>query len=90
MGVFHPRDMKKTAGIEGRNLIGWRLREIRLKKKPEVTLEDLAGRMAARGLILDRSAIGRIENMNRYVLDYEIKALADALKVPVSELFRKK
>lgn len=80
--------MKKTAEIAGRNLIGRRLREIRLKRNPEVTLEDLAGRLAARGLILDRSAIGRIENGNRYVLDYELKALAGALRVPISELLR--
>jgi transcriptional regulator with XRE-family HTH domain len=78
--------MKTTAPIEGRNLIGPRLREIRLGKKPQVTLEDLAGRLAARGLLLDRSAIGRIENRKRYVLDYELKILADALKVPPSAL----
>lgn len=80
--------MKRTAGIEGRNLIGRRLREVRLKQQPEVTLEDLAGRLAARGVALDRSAIGRIENMKRYVLDYELKALAGALRVPISELLR--
>jgi hypothetical protein len=58
-----------------RVVIGTRLRELRSKQKPEVTLEDLAGRLAARGVTLDRSAIGRIENHNRYVLDYELKAL---------------
>jgi transcriptional regulator with XRE-family HTH domain len=80
--------MKKTANIEGRNLVGRRLREIRLKRKPQVTLEDLAGRLAARGVTLDRSAIGRIENRQRYVLDYELKAIADALKVSVVDLLR--
>jgi len=80
--------MKKTAALRGRNLIGKRLREIRLAQKPPVTLEDLAGRLAARGVQLDRSAVGRIENLNRYVLDYELKALADSLKVEESELFR--
>lgn len=78
--------MKKTSAIEGRNLIGQRLREIRLKQKPEITLEDLAGRLAARGVALDRSAIGRIENRKRYVLDYELRAIAAALRVPVSML----
>ncbi len=88
MGDIHPSHMKKTAGIEGRNLIGGRLREIRLKQKPEVTLEDLAGRLAAQGVALDRSAIGRIENAKRYVMDYELKAFANALKVDVGDLFR--
>jgi transcriptional regulator with XRE-family HTH domain len=88
MGGIHPQYMKKTAEIAGRNLVGRRIREIRLRRKPEITLEDLAGRLAARGIALDRSAIGRIENQNRYVLDYELKAFADALKVTVGELLR--
>jgi transcriptional regulator with XRE-family HTH domain len=48
----------------------------------------LAGRLAARGVTIDRSAIGRIENGNRYVLDYELKALADALRTNVAEFFK--
>lgn len=79
--------MKRTAEIRGRNLIGERLRQIRMSQKPPVTLEDLAGRLAARGVSLDRSAIGRIENQNRYVLDYELKALADALKRSLNDFF---
>ncbi len=87
MGEIHPLVMKKTAEIRGRNLIGGKLRKLRLAKTPEITLEDLAGRLAARGVHLDRSAIGRIENEKRYVLDYELKALADALRVNVADLF---
>jgi transcriptional regulator with XRE-family HTH domain len=80
--------MKKTADIGGRNVIGQKLREIRLQMSPSVSLEDLAGRLAARGVHLDRSAIGRIENQNRYVLDYELKALASALRTDVQAFFR--
>lgn len=79
--------MKKTATISARNLIGGRLRRIRLAKKPAVTLEDMAGRLAARGIFLDRSAVGRIENQKRYVLDYELRALADSLGVSVADFF---
>jgi transcriptional regulator with XRE-family HTH domain len=60
----------------------------RLSQNPPVSLEDLAGRLANRGIQIDRSAIGRIENRNRYVLDYELKALAAALRVPIEELFK--
>jgi hypothetical protein len=80
--------MKKSATITGRNLIGPRLRQIRLEQTPPVSLEDLAGRLAARGVHLDRSAIGRIENQNRYVLDYELKALSAALRVDVGVLLK--
>ena len=79
--------MKNTHESAERNVIGKRLRQIRLSRKPGVTLEDLAGRLAARGVRLDRSAIGRIENQNRYVLDYELKALAEALRVTVADFF---
>lgn len=80
--------MKKTADLPKRNLVGGKLRSIRLAQHPEVTLEDLAGRMAARGVRLDRSALGRIENGNRYVLDYELVALAHALRVAPADLLK--
>lgn len=78
--------MSSSSNSQNRNLVGRRLRQIRLTRQPGVTLEDLAGRLAALGVRLDRSAIGRIENQNRYVLDYELKALADALRVNVADL----
>jgi len=80
--------MKRTAAIKGRNIVGSRLREIRLAQNPPVSLEDLAGRLANRGVQMDRSAIGRIENHHRYVLDYELKAIASALKVSILDFFR--
>ena len=79
--------MKKTAAIKGRNIVGRRLRAIRMAQNPPVSLEDLAGRLANRGVQLDRSALGRIENHNRYVLDYELKALAHSLRVTVQDFF---
>jgi transcriptional regulator with XRE-family HTH domain len=72
--------MKKTADLRQRNLIGGKLRALRQAQKPPVSLEDLAGKLAARGIRLDRSAIGRIENGNRYVLDYELWAIAKSLR----------
>jgi len=80
--------VKKTAEISSRNIIGARLRQLRAARNPKVSLEDLAGRLAARGITLDRSAIGRIENGNRYVLDYELKALAGALRANVADFFK--
>lgn len=80
--------MKKTATLKGRNVVGPRLRQVRLAQNPPVSLEDLSGRLANRGVQLDRSAIGRIENRNRYVLDYELKALADALRTTVLEFYQ--
>lgn len=68
-------------------MIGKRVREARLKCSPPVSQEDLAGKLAVNGVLLDRSAISRIENESRYVMDYEAAALAQSLKVTVGWLF---
>ena len=82
--------MKKTRQGQERNIIGKRVRSARLKCKPAVSQDDLAGKLAATGVSLDQTAISRIENGTRYVMDYEIDALAKALKVTVASLFGEK
>lgn len=51
-----------------------------------LTQDDLSGRLARLGIQLDRAAIAKIENDHRYVLDYELRALAHALGVEVAWL----
>ena len=80
--------MKKTTGATAaRNMIGSRVRQARLKCSPQVSQDNLAGRLAAQNITLDRSAISRIENGTRYVMDYEVAAIARSLKVSVAWLF---
>ena len=79
--------MKKTAKLKNRNLIGARIREARLRCSPAVSQEDLAGHLAARGVQLDRSAVSRIESKDRYLMDYEIAAIAKCLRVSIAWLF---
>jgi len=79
--------MKKTIQGKHRNLVGDRVRKARLACQPPVTQDDLAGRLAARGISMDQTAVSRIENRTRYVMDYEVAAVAKALRVPVSSLF---
>lgn len=79
--------MKKTIKAKRRNIIGNRVREMRRKCSPAVSQEDLAGRLAAQGIQIDRSAVSRIENQSRYVMDYEAQAIARALKTPIAWLF---
>ena len=59
----------------------------RLECQPPVSQDDLAGRLAAKGISLDRSAISRIESQTRYVMDYEVAAIAKCLKVSVAWLY---
>jgi transcriptional regulator with XRE-family HTH domain len=79
--------MKKTGQLAKRNLIGERIRKARLARKPPVTQDDLVGRLAARGITIDQTAVSRIENQTRYLMDYEIAAIARSLKVSVGWLF---
>lgn len=79
--------MKQTRKYPSRNIIGFRVRKARLQIAPPVSQDDLAGRLARRGVVMDRSAISRIENRTRYIMDYEAKALAQSLKVSVAWLY---
>jgi transcriptional regulator with XRE-family HTH domain len=79
--------MKKTIKATQRNIIGVRVRQARLKHKPAVSQDDLAGKLAAQGILMDRTAVSRIENQSRYAMDYEAAAIARALKVSVAWLF---
>jgi hypothetical protein len=66
-----------------KNIIGSRVAEARNKVEPHLTQDALSGRLAARGVLLDRATIAKIENYHRAVLDYELKTLAEVLSVDV-------
>lgn len=66
-----------------KNIVGKRVAEGRQRCKPLLTQDALSGKLAALGIQLDRAAIAKIENNQRRVLDYELKALARALGVDV-------
>ena len=85
--VWKTHAMKKTTKATRRNIIGARVRQARLKHSPEVSQDDLAGKLAAQGIVMDRTAISRIESQSRYAMDYEAAAIARALKVSVAWLF---
>jgi HTH-type transcriptional regulator, cell division transcriptional repressor len=61
--------------------------EARRNVRPALTQDALSGRVARLGVQLDRAAIAKIENNHRRVLDYELRALANALNVEVAWLF---
>jgi hypothetical protein len=48
--------------------------------------EDLAGKLAAQSILLDRTTISRIETSSRYFMDYELIAIPKSLKVSVATL----
>lgn len=64
-----------------KNIVGRRVAEARQSSDPPLTQDALSGRLARLGIQLDRAAVAKIENDHRYVLDYELKALAEVLGV---------
>lgn len=73
-----------------KNIIGKRVAEARRHSEPPLTQDALSGRLARLGIQLDRAAIAKIENGHRHVLDYELKALAQVLRVDVNWLLGSK
>ena len=73
-------------GPRAKNIVGKRIAEARNLCAPPLTQDALSGRLARRGIQLDRAAIAKIENGHRGVLDYELKALAIVLGVQVDWL----
>lgn len=69
-----------------KNIVGRRVAQARQQCDPAFTQDALSGRLAKLGIQLDRAAIAKIENGHRYVLDYELRALAKVLDVDVNWL----
>ena len=70
-----------------RNLTGRAIQRIRMATAPKITQEDMVGRMARQGIQINQSQVAKIESGGRPILDYELAAIAKALKVPVQAFF---
>lgn len=71
-----------------KNVFGPAIRNAREASRPKVTQSELSARLEIRGLVIDRSAISRIEKQERYLMDYELVEIADALRIPLQKLIR--
>ena len=79
--------VKKTHQSTKRNIVGKRIREARLRATPPISQDDLAGRLANQGIVMDQTAVSRIEKQARYLMDYEVAAVAKCLRVSVAWLY---
>lgn len=75
-----------TKVLREKNVVGPRVAEARARSIPPLTQDALSGKLAGIGIQIDRAAIAKIESDRRYVLDYELKALALVLGVSVEWL----
>ncbi len=62
-----------------KNICGPRVKEMR--KKLQLSQEQLAAKLQLEGVILERDCVSRIEIGTRFVADYELLVLAKILKV---------
>ena len=69
-----------------KNIVGPRIREARKAYQGGLTQDLLSGRLAALNVSIDRAGIAKIELGIRHVYDFELAALARALKVDVKWL----
>lgn len=74
------RNLKPAAGGP-RNIVAHRVRKARLAL--DATQDEISGRLAKRHVFLDRVAITKLENGQRCVFDFELKGMAEVLKVDV-------
>ena len=66
------------------NITGWNIRRIRIKNG--LTVHQLASAMPP-SAILSAGELAEIEVRTEKIYDYEIQAIAQALKVPIDALF---
>ncbi|MBE6915842.1 MAG: helix-turn-helix transcriptional regulator [Ruminococcaceae bacterium] len=62
-----------------KNICGDRVHEARCKLR--MTQSDLAAKLQLSDIIIERDSVSRIELGTRFVTDYEVRALANILKV---------
>ena len=60
----------------------------RLRKERGIKQAELVSRMQVLGVDINPSSLSKLEGQTRIAADYEIKAIAEILKVDVSELLR--
>ena len=63
------------------------MKQARLAMKPSVSQDDLSGRLAKKRIAITQTGISKLENGERYVMDYEALALAKVLKKSVAWLY---
>ena len=63
------------------NIVGKKVREARRKYKPALSQKELAAKLELDGWKISRGTLAKIETGIRQVTDFEVMALAKALKV---------
>jgi len=74
--------------VEKKNVVGEHVRQARKAAKPPITQIDLVARLQVLGMQIDQFGLSEIESGRRPVMDFEVIALAKAIKVSVAWLLK--
>lgn len=77
--------MARIIDYEVQNIVGNKIRKYRLELK--MSQQDLSERLETYAIYICRGSISRIESHERTVTDFELRAMAQVLKVSIEDLF---
>ena len=77
--------MARIIDSDEKNLVGDRVREIRILKG--ISQQSLSNRLETMAIYICRGSISRIEDKQRTVTDIELYGLSKALDVSIPDLF---
>ena len=80
--------MFKNKNEGSNNLCGDNVRRLRLSYPTKLSQRALADKMQVIGIDVDKNAIQRIECGKRFVIDIELRALAEIFGVSLDELVK--
>lgn len=67
------------------NVVGNKVKKYRLEQR--MSQKELAEKLETYAIYICRGSISRIENHERTVTDYELRAMAEALRVSIYDLY---
>ena len=70
--------------MESKNIVGWQIRRFRIAKG--LTVDQLASALP-KSSPLSSEELAQMELGTRRVLDYQILAISEILRIPISDLF---
>lgn len=78
--------MPRIIDSDKKNLVGRKVKQLR--KKHNLTQQELSAKLETMAIYICRGSISRIEDQSRTVTDIELYGLAQALSVSLDELFK--
>ena len=77
--------MARIIDYEAQNIVGEKVRQFREERK--LSQKELSEKLETQAIYICRGSISRIETHERTVTDFELRAMAQILRVSVEELF---